>query len=103
MQEPSIYSYGLHQAGCDSVLIKCWIKLVCRIFALSVLRLACPLKQFGLFVIISLGLLLLSRIGLMWWQAERVNDVSGWQLNVAQEERSFVVAIDLDVSNAAAY
>jgi phosphoglycerol transferase MdoB-like AlkP superfamily enzyme len=37
-----------------------------------------PLRQFGMFAIISILFLLVSRICLMLWQADRVGEVDGW-------------------------
>lgn len=42
------------------------------------LRIMRPLKQFGLFVVICLALILLSRVCLALWQSGRVSEVGGW-------------------------
>lgn len=41
-------------------------------------RLAQPLKQFALFAVVCLALLLISRICLTLWQADRISAVGGW-------------------------
>jgi len=53
-------------------------------------RLAQPLKQFALFAVVCLTLLLLSRICLTLWQADRISNVGGWW-----EVYSYGLRIDL--------